>query len=145
RVVGFSAWVAGGIVTHGGNGQWRSEESLYRIDTGKASGAGAGHVGGGVAKRAATGTGLGDAQGKEPAWKNPATWSDSFGDGTPDFLRFTDAADREAFRQWLAMIADYQAMRPAAQVPKEITDCASLLRYAYLEALKWPDAGWFKD
>jgi uncharacterized protein YfaT (DUF1175 family) len=72
-------------------------------------------------------------------------WTDSFGDGTPDFLRLTDSADREAFRQWFVLIADYQAMRPAAQVPKEITDCASLLRYAYREALKKHDAGWFKD
>jgi hypothetical protein len=43
------------------------------------------------------------------------------------------------------LIADYQAMRPAAQVPNEITDCASLLRYAYREALKKHDAEWFKD
>jgi hypothetical protein len=83
--------------------------------------------------------------GREPAWKNPATWTDSFGDGTPDFLRLSDSADREAFRQWFVLIADYQAMRPVAQVPKEITDCASLLRYAYREALKKHDAGWFKD
>jgi uncharacterized protein YfaT (DUF1175 family) len=78
-------------------------------------------------------------------WKNPASWTDSFGDGSPDFLRLTDSADQEAFRQWFVLIADYQAMRPAAQVPKEITDCASLLRYAYREALKKHDAGWFKD
>jgi uncharacterized protein YfaT (DUF1175 family) len=86
-----------------------------------------------------------DAQGKEGAWKNPATWTDGFRDGTPDFLRLSDSADREAFRQWFVLIADYQAMRPKEQVPKEITDCASLLRYAYREALKKHDAGWFKD
>jgi hypothetical protein len=60
-------------------------------------------------------------------------------------LRLTDAADREAFRQWFVTIADYQAMRPKEEVPKEITDCAGLLRYAYREALKKHDAGWMKD
>jgi hypothetical protein len=150
-VVVFTAWAASGILTHGLNGSWRNEESTYRIETGASTAAGAGHAGGGAAKSTAPGTGadigLGaaGAQGKEPAWKNPATWTDSFGDGTPDFLRLTDAADREAFRQWFVMIADYQAMRPATQVPKEITDCASLLRYAYREALKKHDPGWFKD
>jgi hypothetical protein len=149
-VVGFTGWVAAGILTHGWNGQWRSEESHYRIDTGQASGASAGRSGDSAAKIAAEnpselGLGPAGAQGKEPAWKNPAKWTDSFGDGTPDFLRLNDATDREAFRQWFVLIADYQAMRPAATVPKEITDCASLLRYAYREALKKHDPGWFKD
>ena len=148
-VVGFTAWAATGIVTRGLNGSWRTDESLYRIGPDEASGSVAGHAsavhtdGGAAAKSAAAGNGAGDA--KEPAWKDPAKWTDSFGDGTPDFLRLTDAADQEAFRQWFVRIADYQAMRPAAQVPKEIIDCASLLRYAYREALKKHDAGWFKD
>jgi uncharacterized protein YfaT (DUF1175 family) len=71
-------------------------------------------------------------------------WTDRFGDGTPDFLRLTDPADQAAFRQWFALIADYQAIRPKAEVPAEITDCASLLRYAYREALKRHDDTWFK-
>jgi hypothetical protein len=70
-------------------------------------------------------------------------WTDRFGDGTPDFLRLTDAADRIAFRQWFTAIAEYQAVRPAADVPAEITDCASLLRFAYREALKRHDDTWF--
>jgi uncharacterized protein YfaT (DUF1175 family) len=41
-------------------------------------------------------------------------------------------------------IADYQAIRPRAEVPAEITDCASLLRYAYREALKRHDDTWFE-
>ena len=72
-------------------------------------------------------------------------WGDRFGDGTPDFLRLSDPADRGAFRRWFATIADYQAMRPRGEVPEEITDCASLLRYSYREALKRHDAGWFRD
>ena len=70
-------------------------------------------------------------------------WTDSFADGTPDFLRLTDPADRAAFRRWFTLIADYQAIRPKAEVPPEITDCASLLRYAYREALKRHDDSWF--
>jgi uncharacterized protein YfaT (DUF1175 family) len=70
-------------------------------------------------------------------------WTDRFGDGTPDFLRLTDPADQAAFRQWFTLIAQYQAIRPRADVPAEITDCASLLRYAYREALKRHDDTWF--
>jgi hypothetical protein len=70
-------------------------------------------------------------------------WTDSFGDGTPDFLRLRDPADQGAFRQWFILIADYQAIRPRTQVPREIADCAGLLRYAYREALKRHDDSWF--
>jgi uncharacterized protein YfaT (DUF1175 family) len=70
-------------------------------------------------------------------------WTDRFADGTPDFIRITDPADQAAFRQWFIAIADYQAVRPRTEVPAEITDCASLLRYAYREALKRHDATWF--
>jgi uncharacterized protein len=71
-------------------------------------------------------------------------WGDRFGDGTPDFLRLTDPADQAAFRRWFTLIAEYQAIRPAAQVPPEIADCASLLRYSYREALKRHDESWFQ-
>ena len=70
-------------------------------------------------------------------------WTDRFGDGTPDFLRLSDPADQAAFRRWFTLIAEYQAVRPKAEVPAEITDCASLLRYAYREALKRHDENWF--
>ncbi len=70
-------------------------------------------------------------------------WTDGFADGTPDFLRLTDPADQAAFRQWFTSIAGYQAVRPRADVPAEINDCASLLRYAYREALKRHDDSWF--
>jgi uncharacterized protein YfaT (DUF1175 family) len=71
-------------------------------------------------------------------------WSDSFGDGTPDFLRLSDPADQQAFRNWFTLIANYQAIRPRDQVPAEITDCAGLLRFAYREALKRHDDTWFQ-
>ncbi len=71
-------------------------------------------------------------------------WSDRFGDGTPDFLRLTDPADQAAFRRWFTLIAEYQAVRAPAETPAEITDCASLLRYSYREALKRHDESWFE-
>jgi uncharacterized protein YfaT (DUF1175 family) len=73
----------------------------------------------------------------------PLAWTDRFGDGTPDFLRLSDPADHAAFRRWFTLIAEYQAIRPKVEVPAEITDCASLLRYAYREALKRHDESWF--
>jgi len=75
--------------------------------------------------------------------RTAAEWTDRFGDGTPDFLRLDDPADRAAFRRWFTLIAEYQAIRPRSEVPTEITDCASLLRFAYREALRRHDAGWF--
>jgi uncharacterized protein YfaT (DUF1175 family) len=84
----------------------------------------------------------GSATGKATDW-NRIAWTDRFDDGTPDFLRLTDPADQAAFRQWFTLIADYQAIRPQAEVPPEITDCASLLRFAYREALKRHDDTWF--
>jgi uncharacterized protein YfaT (DUF1175 family) len=73
----------------------------------------------------------------------PRPWTDRFADGTPDFLRLSDPADQAAFRQWFTTIADYQAIRPRTEVPAEVTDCASLLRYSYREALKRHDDTWF--
>jgi len=71
-------------------------------------------------------------------------WSDRFGDGTPDFVRLNDPADQAVFRRWFTLIAVFQAARPKAEVPAEIADCASLLRYAYREALKRHDESWFQ-
>jgi uncharacterized protein len=71
-------------------------------------------------------------------------WGDRFSDGTPDFLRLTDPADQAAFRRWFTLIAEYQAVRPPAEVPSEVADCASLLRYSYREALKRHDESWLQ-
>lgn len=68
--------------------------------------------------------------------------TDSLGDGTPDFLRLDDSADRDAFRRWFTFLAEIQYFTPPAQRPAEISDCAALLRYAYREALRLHDAKW---
>jgi uncharacterized protein YfaT (DUF1175 family) len=67
---------------------------------------------------------------------------DSAEDGTPDFLRLTDAHDRATFRRWFTYLAEAQYVAdPAARAP-EITDCAALIRYAYREALRAHDGAW---
>jgi uncharacterized protein YfaT (DUF1175 family) len=63
-------------------------------------------------------------------------------DGTPDFLRLTDAHDRAVFRRWFTYLAEAQYFAdPAARAP-EITDCSALIRYAYREALRAHDGAW---
>ncbi len=72
--------------------------------------------------------------------KPAVDWTDSFGDGTPDFLRLDDASDRLAFRSWFTYLAEsaYFSLRS----PADVNDCAALIRYAYREALRTHDAAW---
>jgi hypothetical protein len=71
-----------------------------------------------------------------------STNSDSFEDGTPDFLRLDDENDRRAFRRWFTYIAEEQYFQEPANRPTEINDCAALIRYAYREALHAHESGW---
>jgi uncharacterized protein YfaT (DUF1175 family) len=70
---------------------------------------------------------------------------ESFRGGDPDFLHLDSTADREAFRGWFTAIAEYQALRPAQDLPAEINDCAALLRYAYRNALHLHTADWLAE
>jgi uncharacterized protein YfaT (DUF1175 family) len=70
--------------------------------------------------------------------------SDTYSDGTPDFLRLHTAQDRQAFRTWFTAIAEHQADQPA-HLPPEINDCAALLRFAYREALHAHDETWLSS
>jgi uncharacterized protein YfaT (DUF1175 family) len=69
--------------------------------------------------------------------------SDSYADGTPDFLRLHTAQDRQSFRGWFTSIAEAQADQP--KLPAEIDDCAALLRFAYREALHAHDETWLNS
>ena len=69
--------------------------------------------------------------------------TDSVGDGTPDFLRLHDPADRRAFRHWFTLLAESQYYR-GKSLP-EVDDCAALLRFAYREAMREHDAAWAQD
>lgn len=66
---------------------------------------------------------------------------DSDHDGYPDAVELTGAADREAFMNWFADIAEaqYTALSP----DWKHQDCSGLLRYAFVEALKPKTAAWF--
>jgi uncharacterized protein len=66
--------------------------------------------------------------------------SDRVGDGTPDFLRLHDPADRRAFRRWFTLLAESQYYR--AQAAPGVDDCAALLRFAYREAMRQHDSQW---
>jgi uncharacterized protein YfaT (DUF1175 family) len=67
--------------------------------------------------------------------------TDAYGDGTPDFLRLPPS-DQEAFRRWFRFLSEAQYYRDQNALPKEITDCAALLRYAYRESLAGHDGSW---
>jgi uncharacterized protein len=69
--------------------------------------------------------------------------SDTYDDGTPDFLRLHTAQDRQAFRAWFTSIAEAQADQ--ANLPAEIHDCAALLRFSYREALHAHDEAWLRS
>lgn len=66
--------------------------------------------------------------------------ADSAHDGTPDFLRLDTPADRTAFRAWFTYIAEAQYFRKP--LPREISDCAALIRYSYREALTVHNDAW---
>jgi uncharacterized protein YfaT (DUF1175 family) len=84
---------------------------------------------------------------------SPASWlaagspdySDQFDDGTPGFLRLDSEEDRRAFRHWFTFLAETQYYRPPTRLPREITDCAALLRFAYREALRDHNGAWASE
>jgi hypothetical protein len=73
------------------------------------------------------------------------SYSDFGGDGTPDFLRLEDAADRRAFTGWFTFLAEAQYYVAPGELPREINDCAALVRFAYREALRQHDGRWASE
>jgi len=72
-------------------------------------------------------------------------YEDRFADGTPDFLRLDDPTDRDAFRRWFTLLADYESLLAPDKVAPEIGDCAGLIRFAYRGALHRHDAAWLTE
>lgn len=66
--------------------------------------------------------------------------TDSARDGTPDFLRLDTPTDQSAFRRWFTYLAEAQFFRQP--LPREIDDCAALIRYSYREALSVHNDAW---
>ncbi len=62
-------------------------------------------------------------------------------DGYPDVAELNSKYEREAFLEWFASIAE--AQYTAASDAWEFRDCSSLLRFAYVEALKKKNGAWF--
>jgi uncharacterized protein YfaT (DUF1175 family) len=85
------------------------------------------------------------ARGYRPAKAAISTtpvWSDRAGDGTPDFLRLDDPGDRDAFTRTFTELAEALYFRSAGTLPPEVTDCSSLIRYAWRETFREHDAAW---
>lgn len=68
--------------------------------------------------------------------------SDTFDDGTPDFLRLASDHDELAFRRWFTALAEGLFFQPERLRPAEVTDCAALIRYSYRETLRLHDGAW---
>jgi uncharacterized protein YfaT (DUF1175 family) len=68
--------------------------------------------------------------------------ADLYGDGTPEFLRLHTPGDRNAFRAWFVALADSTSALTPSRLPKEIDDCAALLRWCYRGALHAHDEVW---
>lgn len=78
---------------------------------------------------------------REVVLETTPDYGDARGDGTPDFLRLHDPADRLAFRRWFTLLAESEYYR-GKNASAEVDDCAALLRFAYREALRSHDAEW---
>lgn len=60
---------------------------------------------------------------------------------SPSTRTALDDSDRTAFRAWFTYLADAQFERRS----DDVTDCASLVRHAYREALRPHSAAWFQS
>jgi uncharacterized protein len=72
---------------------------------------------------------------------NLALPQDSDGDGYPDVVEISSNAERTAFMEWFAAVAEAQYTAPAPNW--EYRDCSGLLRYAFTKALEPKDTTWF--
>jgi uncharacterized protein YfaT (DUF1175 family) len=70
-------------------------------------------------------------------------WFALFALAASPFLK--DASDREVFRGWFTFLAEAMFHRETADLPREVADCASLVRFAYREALRKHDGRWAAD
>ncbi len=66
-------------------------------------------------------------------------------DGYPDVAELNSEGDRAAFLNWFAAIAESQYAEKSFDFYPKNQDCAGLLRYSYVEALKRHDKMWHKN
>ena len=72
-------------------------------------------------------------------------YQDSDGDGYPDLLTLHSAAERIAFADWFAAVAEAQYTALSPQWEEHYRDCSGLLRFAFVEALKPKTPDWFSQ
>lgn len=63
----------------------------------------------------------------------------------PGEFRLADPADRATFRGWFTFLAELQFLREPGQLPREVADCAGLVRFAYRESLRRHDGRWAEE
>lgn len=68
-----------------------------------------------------------------------------WGAGTEAGCRLIDPGDRATFRGWFTFLAELQFLREPGQLPREVADCAGLVRFAYRESLRRHDARWAEE
>jgi uncharacterized protein YfaT (DUF1175 family) len=62
--------------------------------------------------------------------------------GPKEGPRLDTPADRTAFVRWFTFLAEIQYFQRPEDLPREVSDCAGLIRFAYREALKAHDGAW---
>ncbi|WP_299431085.1 DUF1175 family protein [uncultured Meiothermus sp.] len=77
--------------------------------------------------------------------QEPRNWIDHDLDGYPDIAEFHSAAQREAFLHWFAAVAEAQFTALSSTWKPADQDCAGLLRFAFVQALKPKTQAWFKQ
>jgi uncharacterized protein YfaT (DUF1175 family) len=63
----------------------------------------------------------------------------------PDAVRLTSPVDQYNFRRWFTFIAELQFYRPSRRWNEVNYDCAGLVRYAFVEALKKHTPQWYQS
>ncbi|HKP46095.1 MAG TPA: DUF1175 family protein [Pyrinomonadaceae bacterium] len=85
-----------------------------------------------------------EANGPTSVHGNSSLSLDSDNDGLPDAAELQSFMDRQNFRQWFTLIAENQFYRISEQWNAGQRDCAGLVRFAWREALRRHDRGWFQ-
>jgi len=73
------------------------------------------------------------------------SFDDRDSDGLPDTVQLDTQPDKDAFRRWFTFLAEAQFFQRDELRPKEINDCAALIRYAYRESLRKHDSAWVAE
>lgn len=79
-----------------------------------------------------------------PKHPEPDRAADLDHDGLPDLAEMRTFNDRESFRRWFTWIAEMQFYKLSDEWNPDQRDCAGLVRFAWREALRGHDRGWYQ-